>query len=91
LSASHFLVALGGARADLVQHVWVHYDYMVMPDGESLAPNPESIQLVVAAFAAHGIDLKIDPAHTALPYHALLDVNGTAGAGCPAGLGFGRR
>jgi IPT/TIG domain len=72
-----------------MQQVWVHYDYMVMPDGQSLAPAPQSIQLVADAFAAHGIQLEIDPHHTALPYHALLDVSGSVPIdGCPQfGLG----
>jgi hypothetical protein len=67
----------GKAHAAATQHIWLHYDYMVMPDGQSLAPDPRSIELVVDAFAAHGIDLNIDPHHTALPYHALLDFYGS--------------
>lgn len=77
------------ARADPVQHVWVHYDYMVGPNGESYAPDPASIQLVVDAFAAHGIDLHVDPAHMALPYSPILDFKGFAfnDLGCVSGPG----
>jgi hypothetical protein len=57
----------GIARADPVQHIWVHYDYMVAADGRSDAPDPAAIQLVVEAFAAHGIQLHIDPQHSAIP------------------------
>ena len=49
----------GRAGADTRQTIWLHYDYMVAPGGKSLAPDPESIQLVVDAFAAHGIKLHI--------------------------------
>jgi len=67
---------LGGqirsVAANAEQQVWVHYDYMVAPDGRSDAPNPESIQLVVDAFAAHGIQLHIDPAHAAIPAHRII-------------------
>jgi hypothetical protein len=40
----------GAARADSVQHVWVHYDYMVGPNAESYAPDPAGIQIVIDAF-----------------------------------------
>jgi hypothetical protein len=65
-SAAVFL-GPGSARADTEQHVWVHYDYMVAADGTSYAPDPRGIDLVVQAFAAHGIDLHVDPQHTAIP------------------------
>jgi hypothetical protein len=55
------------ARADPVQHVWVHYEYMVAADGTSYAPDSRGIELVVQAFAEHGIDLHVDPQHTAIP------------------------
>ena len=91
LIAGSALVGLRSARADSTQHIWLHYDYMVMPDGTRLAPDPQSIQLVVDAFAAHGIDLHIDSHHTALPYHALLDLDGSVNLQDPrcasAGLG----
>ena len=65
------------------QHVWVHYDYMVFPNGITAplpgllseppgfttAPDPAAIQLVVNAYAAQGIILHIDPQHTAIPGH----------------------
>src|SRR5262249_53517564 len=47
-------------------HVYVHYDYLVFPD-HSDAPDPEAIQLVIDAYAAHGIDLVIDSKHAAIP------------------------
>jgi hypothetical protein len=70
------LVAIGfgreSARADAVQHVWVHYDYMVSPDGESFAPDPAGIQIVVDSFKRHGVILHIDPQHTAIPLHSVI-------------------
>jgi hypothetical protein len=60
------------ARADPVQHVWVHYDYMVGPDGESYAPDPAGIQIVVDSFKRHGVILHIDPEHTAIPLHSVI-------------------
>src|SRR5215475_12276689 len=63
-------VLVGGldpARADSMQHVWLHYDYMVASDGRSDAPNPAAIELAVEVFATHGIQLHIDPQHTAIP------------------------
>jgi hypothetical protein len=40
---------------------------MVTADGTSYAPDPRGIDLVVQAFAEHGIDLHVDPQHTAIP------------------------
>jgi hypothetical protein len=60
------------ASAPQTQHIWLHYDYMIAPNGRGDAPNPQSIQLVVDAFAAHGIDLHIDPQHAAIPEHKVL-------------------
>jgi hypothetical protein len=57
-------------RAAGRQDVWLHYDYMVAPDGTSLAPDPKGIDLVVQVFKAHGIDLHIDPQHAAIPTRA---------------------
>jgi hypothetical protein len=60
----------GGASATAPPpspHVWVHYDYVVNPDGHSDAPDPAAIQLVVDAYAAHGIVLEVDSHHTAVP------------------------
>src|SRR5436189_5720346 len=65
------------ADADF-QHVWVHYDYMVFPQGWtsaggttfpgglSMAPSREAIDKVVGAFAAQGLILHIDPIHNAI-------------------------
>jgi hypothetical protein len=55
-----------------MQHVWVHYDYMVGPNGESFAPDPAGIQIVVDAFKRHGVILHIDPQHTAIPLHSVI-------------------
>lgn len=52
-------------------NVWVHYDYMVGP-GYSDAPSASAIQLVIAAFKAHGVTLHIDPLHTPIPGHAVI-------------------
>lgn len=66
------------------QNVWVHYDYMVFPkgwtstggitypNGLSMAPSPHAIDRVVAAFAAQGLTLHIDPLHNAIPGHQVL-------------------
>jgi len=58
--------------------VWLHYDYMVAA-GHSHAPSPAAIQLVVDAFARHGVSLHIDPSHNAIPEHQVivLDVPGS--------------
>ena len=52
----------------------VHYDYLVFdgPDAHSDAPDPAYIQQVVDAFAAQGVDLVIDPQHTAIPGQPLM-------------------
>jgi hypothetical protein len=68
------------ARADPVQHIWLHYDYMVASD-HSDAPDPAAIQLVVDAFAAHGIQLHIDPVHTAIPEVGWVFFKGVGGGG----------
>lgn len=65
--AAGLLVSAHASTADPMQHVWVHYDYMVAADGRSDAPDPAAVQLVVDAFASHGIQLHIDPQHTAIP------------------------
>jgi streptogramin lyase len=51
--------------------VWLHYDYMVGPDG-SFAPSAAAVQMVVDAFKAHGVILHIDPQHTAIPEHTVI-------------------
>jgi hypothetical protein len=77
------------ARADPVQHVWVHYDYLVGPNGESFAPDPAGIQIVVDAFKQHGVILHIDPQHTAIPLHSVIvfDVPGSVYSFDPACTG----
>jgi hypothetical protein len=65
------LVGPRPARADPVQHVWVHYDYMV-GDGVSFAPDPAGIQIVVDSFKRHGVILHIDPQHTAIPLRGVI-------------------
>lgn len=72
LVAAALLGRAGAARADPVQHVWVHYDYMVGPDGESYAPDPAGIQIVVDSFRRHGVILHVDPQHTAIPLHSVI-------------------
>jgi hypothetical protein len=62
----------GAARADAVQHVWVHYDYMIGPNGESYAPDAAGIQIVVDSFRRHGVILHVDPQHTAIPLHDVI-------------------
>jgi hypothetical protein len=52
--------------------VWVHYDYMVGANGESYAPDPAGIQIVVDSFRRHGVILHIDPQHTAIPLHEVI-------------------
>jgi hypothetical protein len=92
-------VLLGGfglpdGNAAARQTIWLHYDYMApAPDGTTFAPDPRSIQLVVDAFAAHGIDLNVDPHHAILPFHALLDFDGSVNLGEPGCVnqGFGPR
>jgi hypothetical protein len=72
LLAAALLLGFHSAQADAMQHVWVHYDYMVGPDGESFAPDPAGIQIVVDAFKRHGVTLHIDPQHTAIPLHSVI-------------------
>ena len=70
--AAALLTGTSTAHADPVQHVWVHYDYMVGPNGESYAPDPAGIQIVVDSFKRHGVILHIDPQHTAIPLHSVI-------------------
>lgn len=58
-------------------HVYVHYDYLVFdgPNAHSDAPDPKAIQLVVDAYAAHGIDLVIDKKHTAIPGTSIIGMD----------------
>jgi peptidase M66-like protein len=64
-------VPSGGAADGPYLNVWVHYDYMVGPDG-SFAPSASAMQTVVDAFAAHGVTLHIDPQHTAIPERRVI-------------------
>ena len=54
--------------------ITVHYDYMVLPgpDGHSDAPAPAAIQTVADAFAAHGIQLVVQPVHAAIPEREVI-------------------
>jgi hypothetical protein len=70
--AAMLLTGTRAAHADPVQHVWVHYDYMVGPDGESYAPDPAGIQIVVDSFKPHGVILHVDPRHTEIPLHSVI-------------------
>jgi hypothetical protein len=45
--------------------VYLHYDYVVAQD-HTHQPPTEAIQWIVDAFAAHGINLHIDPQHNAI-------------------------
>jgi hypothetical protein len=71
-------------------HVWLHYDFLVFPDGHSDAPDPAAIQKVVDVYAAHGIQLEIDNQHTAIPTSNPVLSLGPAinDSGCPGALGI---
>jgi hypothetical protein len=57
-ATSIMLVLRGKAAGATPLHIWLHYDYLVgAPDGHSDAPDPAALQLVVDAYAAHGITL----------------------------------
>lgn len=62
----------GSSLADGMQHVWLHYDYMAGEDGESYAPDPAGIQMVIDAFARHGVILHVDPQHDRIPVHSVI-------------------
>ena len=55
--------------------IFVHYDYMVADDHthdpEAVAPG--ALQVVIDSFAAHGVELVIDPNHTAIPEIPTVD------------------
>jgi len=67
--------------------IFLHYDYMVATDHthdpEVVAPG--AIQVVVDAFAAHGVELVIDPQHTAIPE---IPTIGFEDSTCPGFTGF---
>ena len=71
------------ASGDQRLHVYVHYDYMVAPDGTSDAPDPEAIDMVRQAFDAHGIDLVIDSHHTAIRLWPMVNFAGDIGTCVP--------
>ena len=60
--------------------IFLHYDYMVTPDGgmfvgdtiKNYAPDPATIDHVVEAFRRHGISLVIDPQHTEIPFQEIM-------------------
>jgi hypothetical protein len=56
------------------QKIYVHYDYMVASDhtDDPEVVGPGSIETVINSFKAHGIDLIIDPNHTAIPEAPLI-------------------
>ena len=85
LAAITGLVSSSAAQTEVdFQNVWVHYDYMVFPNGWtslagvtypnglSMAPSAEAIDKVIGAFAAQGLILHIDPIHNAIPGHQVL-------------------
>jgi hypothetical protein len=49
--------------------VYLHYDYTTGTDGHNHNPPAQALAMVTAAFAAHGVTLHIDPAHTNLCEH----------------------
>ncbi len=57
-------VPLPGANPNKAD-VYLHYDYVAAADHDHNPP-PEAIQYIVDAFAAHGINLHIDPQHNAI-------------------------
>ncbi|HEV2238161.1 MAG TPA: hypothetical protein VGR57_15985, partial [Ktedonobacterales bacterium] len=79
-STSTALVMRGRAAGATPLHVWLHYDYLVgAPDGHSDAPDPAAIQLVVDAYANHGIELQIDNLHNAIPWKPYISLQGDCG------------
>src|SRR5215470_8598360 len=68
-TASPLIVPLSGYGIGIAQErVRLHYDFMVASDHthdpEVVAPG--AIQRVINAFAAHGVELIVDPHHTAI-------------------------
>jgi hypothetical protein len=70
---------LGVRRAaadDATPHVWLHYDYLAPDlDGNTFAPNPAAIEMVVDAYARHGIMLEVDNQHNEIPYSHYIGLN----------------
>jgi hypothetical protein len=68
-------------------HVWLHYDYLVgAPDGHSDVPDPAAIQLVVDAYARHGIVLAVDNQHNAIPWKPYISLFSTCDPATTLGL-----
>ena len=68
--------SLGGTGVGIKRgKIYVHYDYMVAPDHthdpEVVAPG--GLQKVIDSFAFHGVELVIDPNHTAIPEVQFID------------------
>jgi hypothetical protein len=64
-----------GPPAPYYAIVKLHYDYILGdPAGvfSTWAPDPEAVQAVVNAFAAHGIWLQVDPQHNVIPFTKVL-------------------
>jgi hypothetical protein len=112
-------VALSGYGVAPIKHVYVHYDYMVLPDqgtactprnsfpgdryspdcaqfqgcidnvcrGHSHAPDQRAIDTIREAFRQHGSVLHIDPHHTAIPEHAVIEF-GPRGIVCDNAVNF---
>ncbi|HTQ85575.1 MAG TPA: choice-of-anchor D domain-containing protein [Candidatus Solibacter sp.] len=63
--------------------IFVHYDYMVATDHthdpEVVAPG--AIQVVIDSFAAHGVELVVDPVHAAIPEVPFIDFD-SGGQAC---------
>ena len=74
--ASPQVVSLNGEGVGIKRNkIFVHYDYMVAADHshDPEVVGPGAMQLVVDAFAAHGVELVIDPQHAAIPEVPFID------------------
>ena len=74
--ASPKIVSLIGEGLGIKRNkIFVHYDYMVAADHthDPEVAGPGAMQLVVDAFAAHGVELVIDPNHSAIPEVPFID------------------
>ena len=59
------------AASDRADHATIHLHYDYMSGAE---PHPDSIRMVVEAFARRGIELRIDPHHTEIPASPYLSM-----------------